>query len=821
LEVRLSRELVGLLSEQLYQSPVKAIEELVVNSFDADASECRLFLPDPLEEDQVQPILVWDDGVGMDEAGLADLWHVGHSTKRTEQVEKQRKRKQIGKFGIGKLATYAIAERVTYVTRTRKGPILTTTLDYGEFRDDPTGGAEPVRLSVSEVTADHVLAEERLVQGLEVAGVDLDHLRASDRSWTLVVLEDFRPRVRELKRGRLRWVLGTAMPLGADFTVFANNEEIPSSKESYEEVVRFSVGELPEERISRLSTETGLAWTVEDGALRSDEFPSGIRGEVIVTRRSLHEGKSADLRRSHGFFVRVRERLVNLDDPLFGLAPLSFKTFNRFRADLEADDLDAAITAPREGAETTSPLRLHFESALDEIFYEARSRFERWELEQEARQKTKREDVRNYVDPRLVERPVADALIAEGAVEGAEQERIGTEADEGWFYLTIDSGADLPRLLESLYAEERTGVYRYERAPLGRSGRLVEFNPGESVFRINADHELVKAHDDEEGAQPLLEDVVTAEALLEVYLREQGLSPHAVGEVLERRDLLLRSLTRDRLYSLSAVAENLRHARDDQYDLEITLIVAARSLGFVAKHISGSGEPDGVARLVDYPTGEQKITLEAKASGKVPSLSAIDFAGLKSHMTAHDATGCLLVAPAYPGSTKEEDAQAALRAREQGVSCWTIEQLAAVVEHAESRQLSARHVLDIVRTAFSPDEVSAQVERLLSEPSWVPQGLYAAILDALEELGGRLKDRPRTVDLVAGEVSRHQDFRAVGIADVERAVGELAGASQGALVLRNDRLVLNTSVDELRRRTASLAGAAGDARRRSTFRETS
>ncbi|MFL5910647.1 MAG: ATP-binding protein, partial [Gaiellaceae bacterium] len=618
LEVRLSRELVGLLSEQLYQSPLKAIEELVVNSFDADAGECRLYFPEPLDESQSGPILVWDDGVGMDEAGLADLWHVGHSAKRTEQVEKQRKRKQIGKFGIGKLATYAIAERVTYVTRSKDSPILTTTLDYGAFKEDPTGGGEPVRLQVSEITAEQLLSEEAIRDGLAAAGVEQSTLDKADSTWTLVILERFRPRVEEVKRGRLRWVLGTAMPLRADFALYANDEPIRSSKENYEAVVKFEVSDLPPERLERLSEDTGLKWHIEDGALVSAEFPTGIRGEVIVTRRSLHEGKSADLRRSHGFFVYVRGRLVNLDDALFGLDPLSYKTFNRFRADLDADDLDAAITAPREGAETTSPLRLHFEDVLAELFYEARARFERWEIEREGREKTKREDVRNFVDPRLVERPVADALIAEGAAEGADQERVGTEADEGWFYLKIEEGVDLKELLETLYADERAGVYGYERTSLGRSGRLVEFDPSRSLFRLNADHELVMAHDDEPEAQALLEDVVTAEALLEVYLREQGLSAHAVGEVLERRDLLLRSLTRDRLYSLAAVAENLRQASDDQNDLEITLVVAARSLGFVAKHIGGSDEPDGIARLTDYPAGEQKITLEAKSSGKVP-----------------------------------------------------------------------------------------------------------------------------------------------------------------------------------------------------------
>jgi hypothetical protein len=45
LTVRLSRELITLLSEQLYQSPHKAIEELIVNSFDADAQDCHVVVP--------------------------------------------------------------------------------------------------------------------------------------------------------------------------------------------------------------------------------------------------------------------------------------------------------------------------------------------------------------------------------------------------------------------------------------------------------------------------------------------------------------------------------------------------------------------------------------------------------------------------------------------------------------------------------------------------------------------------------------------------------------------------------------------------------
>jgi len=121
LEVRLSRELVSLLSEQLYTSPLKAIEELVVNAFDADADVCRVRLPEMLDTDAHEPIVVFDDGIGMDVNGLRDLWHIGHSSKREADRKIREGRKFIGKFGIGKLATYAIARHITYVTRVEGG----------------------------------------------------------------------------------------------------------------------------------------------------------------------------------------------------------------------------------------------------------------------------------------------------------------------------------------------------------------------------------------------------------------------------------------------------------------------------------------------------------------------------------------------------------------------------------------------------------------------------------------------------------------------------------------------------------------------------
>ena len=96
-------------------------------------------------------------------------------------------------------------------------------------------------------------------------------------------------------------------------------------------------------------------------------------------------------------------------------------------------------------------------------------------------------------------------------------------------------------------------------------------------------------------------------------------------------------------------------------------MTACRALGFVSKHIAGSDEPDGIARLTDNRNGEHTMTLEAKSSAKVPSLNAIDFASLARHRDAHNAEACLLLAPKYPGSTKNEDAAAAKMANQQRI----------------------------------------------------------------------------------------------------------------------------------------------------------
>ena len=815
ISVELSYSLVRLLSEQLYQSPLKAIEELVVNSFDADATECRVFVPTSNQKDF---IAIYDNGKGMEYEGLVDLWQIGRSKKRDVEIEARSKRKQIGKFGIGKLASYTIAGQLTYFTKC-KGQVLAVTIDFESFgpsqveasdqsveMDFNPAKIEPVELKVYEIDDWSGVLDTitPVFQALDLTEDSLDN----QESWTLAILENIKKRGQGVSPGRLRWVLSTAMPRQSNFKLFLNDKEITSSKLEYDAVVEFLVADLPEVRLSSLSQETGERWYREGDKLRTDSsFDEGVGGTIVVTRNTLTGGKSGDIGRSHGFFIRVRDRLINEDDPLFGLNPQVYGTFNRLDAQINADNLDVVLTAARDSLESANITKM-FQSLLLHVFQEANSRYNRVVKESNGGNNEGKKDL---VKPLLVEYPIADALLTHNL------DSQGPEADESWFYITVGPSQNLSDVIQKLYTRPRQ-KYEYGYIRGERADRIVKFDPSEARFLLNETHEFIQENRSG-NSRKLLEDFVTAEMLLEIYMRESHVPAHTIGNILEQRDKLLRSLARDRSTSLDRIAQALRDSADDKHELEINLVVAMRALGFTTKHISGPGEPDGIARYTEYPGGERKLTLEAKSSIDTPSLQAIGFDGLKSHKLKHDADGCLLIAPSYPGETRGNDSEASKRAEDAGVSCWTIDKLAQIVESAEKRNLGATHVIRIVETCFTPNQVAEAIDKQLSKPSWDNWELYQGIIDALKNLQGRLPDRQRNMSLVSGEVSRDDRFSGEYAEKIEKGIRDLAAVSKGGITIDDTNIIVHVSLEELERRVEShISPQSLSPRRLSSFR---
>jgi hypothetical protein len=810
--VLVSYEVVKLFSEQLYASPVKAIEELVVNGWDAGASHCSVYV----NVDGERPLIaVFDDGAGMTLGQLENLWHIGVSNKPKLTT----KRKQIGKFGIGKLASYAVARRATYITRTLEG-INVVSIDFQAFAEatDATGVAKPVTLKLRQVADLKALrASKAFVAASEVlktkpGNQDLGKIP----TWTMVILEDLKEKAQQLKTGRLRWVLQTAMPLESDFALYLNGDLVESSKSQLTKVVSFSIRDLETDRLNDLGAVTGETWNKTTAGLQSPSFPAGITGEAFVTKESLYAqgGKSEDLGRSHGFFVRVHNRLINETDPYFGARPVSFSTWYRFAAIVEVEDLNKYVTAARDDVEQ-SEMKAKLRNLLLAVFNQARDLYEEKIAEEAKKNGQRKEGSRDYVSTELVERPLADALVASAASDSET-----TAGSKTWRLVEpIGDVTKLQALVEQLYtADRKDRSYTFKYSAAGSLSPIARLDVSTGVFIVNEDHQLVREYADKAESKRLVESVIVAEALLEVYLYAAHVEPEIIYDLLDRRDTLLRSLALDQSYSLPALAGALRDAASNADDLEIALVGALRALGFAARHIGGSGTPDGVAEYVIHGLEEKSFTLEAKSSADVPSLPQLDFAGLKSHYTKVGAQGCLLVAPSYPGAIDPES-EVSSRSMQQAVSCWTIEQLASVVQSAERRQVNARKLQDIVLTSFTPIDVTVAVQALLSQPSFDKVDIYGAILAALGSLQDRLRGTPRSVALLAGEISRDPRFKDIDTPDIREAVTDLARASKGMLHLaEDDRVTVLGSLDELRRRVSDIAGGDSPPRRGGTFR---
>ncbi|MGQ5639376.1 MULTISPECIES: HSP90 family protein [unclassified Streptomyces] len=119
------RGLVDLLSHHLYSSPRVYLRELLQNAVDAITARRG---EDPCAPARVRlyadggGLRVEDSGIGLTEADVHDLLAtIGRSSKRAEGLEETRSG-FLGRFGIGLLACFLVAERIRVVSRSARTP---------------------------------------------------------------------------------------------------------------------------------------------------------------------------------------------------------------------------------------------------------------------------------------------------------------------------------------------------------------------------------------------------------------------------------------------------------------------------------------------------------------------------------------------------------------------------------------------------------------------------------------------------------------------------------------------------------------------------
>ncbi len=364
---------------------------------------------------------VLDNGVSMDEEGLRQLWHIAFSPKRGKAMDHGRP--IIGKFGIGKLATYVLANKLTYICKASDGTIRRVTMDYGEIdkqvNEHPNGEKliRDMELKVFEVTANEVMEALSSVYGGddilalitdpdavvpviaaedEYGSVKPPLVREAKQTWTLVVLSDLKKTGRELKLGVLKRMLTAALPFGSEMAISVNETILTSSKLDVPRLAEWIIGpdleidsvevEAVEEEPVPKTGKTGKpkATATETTTITpsSDPIPhvvipgiGMVTGRVVLFADPVTGGKSEDRGASNGFHVNVLGRVVNQDTPTFGEANLNHSAWSRFRMTVRADGLNGFLTTDRERFRDAPEMRV-FRAFLHRAFNKARGAYD-------------------------------------------------------------------------------------------------------------------------------------------------------------------------------------------------------------------------------------------------------------------------------------------------------------------------------------------------------------------------------------------------------------------------------------------------------------
>ncbi|MFD8896348.1 ATP-binding protein [Streptomyces ardesiacus] len=819
--VKISLAIIQRFSEGLYSSPNKAFEELVSNSYDAGAGKVWVYMPKDLEPSDSSLVII-DDGQSMDLNGLQQLWEIGNSQKRANGNVKGRK--PIGKFGIGKLATYVLAEELTYVT-CHDGEYRAITMDYRRVQgkmSDPHG----LRLLVARLSAEE--AESSLASALEKVYMStrpqvLDRLFADaerPRNWTAAVMTSLKPRARHIRVGRLRWVLSTALPLNPAFQLWINDGPIEPSKASGKTYWNYTIGKSESELSG--NKVTGSSTTIETAAgsvLPAFELPLAgkIWGTAKLFVERLNTGKSEDMGRSHGFFVRVRGRLINLDESSFNVGADPHRgTFTRFYMEINADDLDPLIASPRESIQESPELE-ELKRYMLAVFNRSRIALKEADASDHIPYLTKKGRISNPA-PSLTQGPLRRMLDKAVAGDQSLRDSMGIKSDE--VATAGDTSAKEEDVLEQVLVES-----------LGQDVLLVRYDATRKAAVLNQDHPFVNNYIDEKGLLEPLKLLALTELLTQAYMLDENISSDAVARIMLKRDAFLRDLVKMHPRSAFVVANQLRNSHNQERELEDAVADALVILGYSVQRIGGTGGADGIATAtLGMRTAELNesyaLTYDAKSSGRdarklLHSVEAVQgdlFEEPKVHkiqagtartsiLRVHrerakekyglkiEPKHTLLVAPGFQGDAKDESLISAI-CQNDGITPMCVEDLARLVELFPIRGVSPLTLRELF-TCRSPKESREFVDKIeKSEPPQAPP--VTEIVDLL--LRYSLRRNPITVkDLITGIYERSNYELEPSEDELSAVIRGLAALAPNSIYYDGKFVALNSTADALYR----------------------
>ena len=830
--VELSTRFLEHFSEQLYSSPQKAFEELISNGWDAGATVVDVRI-DPNLQAQSATMTVFDNGTSMDVAGLKELWHIAFSPKEGSATEHGRP--VIGKFGIGKLATYVLAEQLTYICRAEDGVIRRVTMDYGEV--DTRKGAESNRLinnlelDVYELNSQDLAAALRAVYGgveilklidqqtsvqrprgssekitsaaiqEEFGGTPATLERPVNGTWTLVILSDLKSAGRDLKVGILRRILAAALPFGSEMAIDVNGERLKSTKINTPVVDEWVIGpNLDIDSIEISATEGGATNEAQPKRLAvtsgSSPYPyvklpevGRITGMVRLFEEKISGGKSDERGASNGFHVNVLGRVVNQHDPSFGEENLNHAAWARFRMTVRADGLNAYLTTNREQFKEHQGMKV-FRAFLRKTFNKVRNAHDSdtragmpdgGDVLVRSLGVVSLNPLRSVVSEALRTQPSIPGMFDETGIHNRKEKRLS------WQEKTAEN------------IKNALGQIKYEKLD---DDSFVKFRIEDSSVVVNREHPFVIEHSRSKAEKELIRTMAMIDLLADIYALDIGVAPGMLHSVRNYRDKLRRFRALQRRQSGVYIARLLRETEHDSANskrLEAAVSDALRYLDFDVRDLGQPGEPEGIAQAFTTPTGTLPTTespraplysfsFDAKSSKHSAAKTGnLSLDAVSEHRDRYNADHALVVAPGF------SEGAVTRRCQNLKITPMTTRDLGKLLEYTVEYGAIPVTTFRRVFQRFDPDGVAAWVEELAGEMKAHRRLTVDVFINALEELKGKVPDA------LAASMVAFTCRESLGVMEVRDAdVISLAKGLQVIVpdlvgVVDDDKIVVNAS----------------------------
>ncbi|MEN5003239.1 ATP-binding protein [Stenotrophomonas indicatrix] len=842
IHVEISTSFLEHFSEQLYSSPQKAFEELISNSWDAGADFVDVRISDDLDASDAT-MCVLDNGSSMDEEGLRALWHIAFSPKRSNPIHKGRP--VIGKFGIGKLATYLLASKLTYVCKAADGKIRRVTMNYGDverrtgdkdklfseldldifevseqgLRDalDGVHGGE----TILELIGSGVKAPDEGVEPSTEFGGAMTPLQKDDRAtWTLVVLSGLKPVGRELKLHVLRRMLQSALPFGSEMAIQVNGERLISSKVSATVMKEWQIG--PDLGITSIEIDASedeggspVAADMSDGATTASPaevkkeqiaitfgtspYPhvvipdiGVVTGTVRLFEEKISGGKSDERGASNGFHINVLGRVVNQNDPSFGEKNLSHAAWARFRMAVRADGLNKLLTTNREQLKERRETKI-FRAFLRKAFNTVRSVYDS--------------------DGSVEMHDGGDVLVRSlGVVSLNPLRNVVSE--------TLETTVPLAGLFDETGIPDRAAMRKawrdstaenikhalarvnYERAD---DEQFVKFRIRDNTIVVNKEHPFVVEHTRSRAEKELVRTVAMVTLLTDMYALDAGVEPGLLSEIRAYRDKLLRVRALQRRQSGLHIAKLLlktQHESSNSKWMEAAVSDALRYLGFQVTDMAKPGEPEGIGKAYPSPSGPEQsqdnpspplysFAFDAKSSKyETAATNNIGLDGIAEHRQKFNVDYSLVVAPGY------EKGAVSARCAQLKITPITGHDLGKLLEYTVEYGAISMLTLRKLFELYDPETTANWVANLGDELRQSRPFTIDIFISALKNLKGRIPDVLRAGQIAM--VCRDElNVKIVREKDVITLVSGLQVLIPDLVGIVDDKIVINASADHV------------------------